>query len=213
LEPAHHRARAILLVLGAILIPTVIVVAVIPQGGGLDTSAPVLSNPPRADRIPQPIPETAEDPVVHLNSVGDYQFTYPPSWVVDEVESLTQVESPSGAIVVSFWLGSRGDIATASDRLVSSILDAEGSDLPANRELIGTRWERIDGSRSLIVSGTTTDAGRSTRFLAITVRSVPRNYSISVLVPARSDPTRVLPMIEAIVSSFEILEPQPEVLI
>ena len=51
------------------------------------------------------------------------------------------------------------------------------------------------------------------RFLAITVQGVPRNYSISVLVPARSDPARVLPTIEAIVSSFQILEPMPTVVI
>jgi hypothetical protein len=92
---------------------------------------------------------------------------------------------------------------------LSSILDEEGNDPSSNQRLIGTTWERIAGSRSLIVSGMTTDAtGRSMRFLAITVRGVPRSYSISVL--GRSDPTRILSTIEEIVSSFEILSQDRE---
>ena len=80
--------------------------------------------------------------------------------------------------------------------------------LLAGQALTGSTWEHIDGSRSFIVSGMTEDpTGRPMRFLAITVRAVPRNYAISVLVPAGSDPTRVLPTVEAIVSSFEVLDP------
>jgi hypothetical protein len=72
-------------------------------------------------------------------------------------------------------------------------------------ELIGLRRELIDSSRSLMVSATATDdAGRSVRILAIAIRGEPRNYAISILVPRHSDPARVLPLIEEIVSSFEL---------
>ena len=210
----HDRAPAFLFILVVLLNSLMLAVTVVPRGDSPITPAPIPSNPPRIGEIPQPIQEPVDDPVAHVNSVGDYRFIYPAAWVVVEDGSLTRVGSPTGDIVMSFRIGAQGDIATASDRLLSSILDAEGNDPRSDQGLIGTTWERIDGSRSLIVSGTTTDAiGRSMRFLAITVQGVPRNYSISVLVPARSDPARVLPTIEAIVSSFQILEPMPTVVI
>jgi hypothetical protein len=206
----HDCAPAIPFVLGVFLISIVLAVTVMSWGDRPDRPASILSGPRTIDQVPQPIQETVEDPV-HINSVGDYAFTYPPAWDVAQAESLTRLESPSGDIVMSFGLGSPGDIATSSNRLLSSILDEEGNDPSSNQRLIGTTWERIAGSRSLIVSGMTTDAtGRSMRFLAITVRGVPRNYSISVLVPARSGPTRILSTIEEIVSSFEILSKDRE---
>ena len=150
--------------------------------------------------------------MAHVNGTGDYAFTYPLAWDVDEADGVTRVESPAGDIVLSFGPGASGDIATASGRLVRSILGVDGGADASERSLTGSTWEQIGGSRSLIVSGTTEDAtGRPMRFLAITVRAVPRNYAISVLVPAGSDPTRVLPTVEAIVSSFEVLEHGSEV--
>jgi hypothetical protein len=205
----HDRAPAIPFVLGVFLISTVLAVTVMSWGDRPDEPAPILSVPGTVDQVPPP-QETVED-LVHINSVGDYRFTYPSAWDVQQVESRTRVESPSGEILMSFGHGSPGDIATSSNRLLSSILDLEGNDPRSNQRLIGTTWEQIASSRSLVVSGMTTDAtGRSIRFLAITVPGVPRNYSISVLVPARSDPTQILSTIEAIVSSFEILSPDRE---
>ena len=46
--------------------------------------------------------------------------------------------------------------------------------------------------------------GRRTR--AIAVRGRSDNYDISIVVPAGSDPARLLPPLEHIVSSFDILE-------
>jgi hypothetical protein len=44
------------------------------------------------------------------------------------------------------------------------------------------------------------------RFLAITVPWRSGNFAISIRVPATSDPALVLPRLEEIVTSFEILE-------
>ena len=66
--------------------------------------------------------------------------------------------------------------------------------------------DNSDGTRSLLVRGTAIDdADRRVRFLAITVRGDSKNYAISILVPRRSDPVTVLPQIEDIVSSFDVL--------
>lgn len=204
----RHPSPALLVILGALLIPATLAVVASSLIDGSEPSAPMQSGPPGAAQIPRPTPEPDTDTVAHVNSMGDYTFAYPATWVVNEAGGVTRLKDPGGDIVLSFEPGAAGDIATASGVLVGSILGVEGTDAHTGPALTGSTWERIDGSRSLIVSGVTTDpAGRSMRFLAITVRAVPRNYAISVLVPAASDPTTVLPAIEAIVSSFEVLEP------
>jgi hypothetical protein len=143
--------------------------------------------------------EAVQGPVEYVNRAQGYGFIYPGTWDIQEAERFTRIQSPDG-IVVSYRLGAAGDLDVGSSRLLESLADAH-----PDLELIGTRRERIDGARSLLVSGTATDeAGRSVRFLAITIRAEPRNYAISIFVPGQSDPARVLPRIEEIVSSFEL---------
>jgi len=213
MELVRERAPAALLVIVALTISTLVTVGIMSFGYRSDAPAPILSLPRGADQTPQPTQGTVVDPVAYVHGEDDYGFSYPSEWVIEEAEGITSVNSPNGGIVVSFGLGAPGSIAKASDRLLDSIF-SDGTDTSSDRSLIGATQERIGGSRSLIVSGTTTDAtGRSIRFLAITVRSQPRNYSISVLVPRRSNPARVLPTIEAIVSSFRVLDPEPDVVV
>jgi hypothetical protein len=206
----RHPAPAFLVALGALLVPATLAVLATSLIDGSKHSGPIEASPPgTAPTAPteRPIEEPERGTVAHVNSAGDYAFAYPSAWQIEEAEAVTRLESPNGDIVLSFEPGASGDIATASGRLVSSILGVDGSDPLAGQALTGSAWERIDGSRSFIVSGVTEDpTGRSMRFLAITVRAVPRTYAISGLVPAGSDPTRVLPTIEEIVSSFEVLD-------
>ena len=209
MDRIRHPAPAFLAALGALLVPATLAIVATSVIHRPEPSAPIPSTPRSAEETPRPNVEPDTGTVAHVNGIGDYAFAYPPTWVLDEAGDVTRLANPGGDIVVSFGPGASGDIAAASGRLVSSILGVDGTHRTANESLTGSSWERIDGSPSFIVSGVTEDpAGRSMRFLAITVRSVPRNYTISVLVPAGSDPTKVLPTIEAIVSSFEILEPE-----
>jgi hypothetical protein len=204
----RHPAPAFLVTLGVLLVPVALAVVATSLIDGPEASAPIASNPPGTDTNQRPIGEPDTGSVAHVNSTGDYAFAYPSAWEIEEAEDVTRLESPNGDIVVSFEPGASGGIVTASGRLVSSILGVDRAASVAGQALTGSTWERIDGSRSFIVSGVTEGpAGRSMRFLAITVGAEPRNYAISVLVPEGSDPTKVLPTIEAIVSSFEVLDP------
>jgi hypothetical protein len=152
-----------------------------------------VTNPPSTEE------ELVRGLVVYENRVQGYGFSYPGTWDLREAARFTRVQSPSGRIVISSRLWVSGDLDVASNRLLDSLADAH-----PDLELIGKTRERIDGSRSIIVSGTATDeAGRPVRFLAITVRAEPLNYAISIFVPRQSDPDRVLPRIESIVSSFD----------
>jgi hypothetical protein len=154
------------------------------------------SNPPSIGE------EFVRGPIDYENRVQGYGFTYPRTWDLREDIRFTRLQSPNGRIVASFRLWEPGDLDVASSRLLDSLADDLG-----DLELIGMTRERIGGSRSIIVSGTTTnEAGRPVRFLAITIRGEPLNYAISIFVPRGSDPTRVLPRLESIVSSFELLQ-------
>jgi hypothetical protein len=155
-----------------------------------------------------PVPPAGEEPdrrtVEFVNAAGGYGFVVPSSWALREDGVTTRIESPSGRIRASFGPGPAGTLAEASAQLLRSLGGSE-------RELIGSRRDRIGDASSLLVSGTARDdAGRLVRFLAITIRSKPGagNLAITITVPARSDPDRVLPRLEAIVSSFRWLSPE-----
>jgi hypothetical protein len=114
---------------------------------------------------------------------------------------MTRVTSPDGTIDLSFRPRPKNErgLSPSSLRPIDPNLSQE--------RVIGSRWELIGGSLSLLVGGTATDvSGRRVRFLEISVGAEPQAFAISIVVPFASDPGTVLPRIEAIVSSFETLD-------
>lgn len=151
--------------------------------------------------IPRFAPPDGERVRSVVNPAGGYEFSVPASWHVRVEGPQTLVQSPDGRIVLTFGLGASGDIEHAATLLLASLNEAH-----AERELIGRAREQIGGSRALLVSGVAANQKRgSVRFLAITVRAQPRNYAITISVPVGSDPARVLPRLERIVTSFAIV--------
>ena len=177
------------------------IVLLVVSAGAILLSATLDRGPDNTESQPLPDrPESVQGPIEYVNVGQGFGFTSPDAWEIREGERLTRIQNPSGRIVVSYRLGGSGDLEAESSRLLASLATAH-----PDLELIGKRRELIDGLRSLLVSGTATDgAGRSVRLLAITIQAEPRNYAISIVVPGHSDPARVLPRIEEIVSSFEL---------
>lgn len=166
------------------------------------------SDPLRDRHEAESVEQRRQGPIEYVNQARGYGFAYPGTWDRRETERLTRITSPRGGIIVSFGLGSPGNLATASSRLLRSLTGL------SDQEQIGVRRERIGGSPSLLVSGIATDeSGRSVRFLAISIRGEPRSYAISIVVPSGSDPAAVLPRLEEIVSSFEILGVDAQVVV
>jgi hypothetical protein len=164
----------------------------------------IAAPPTPQDDLPFGIDEIhSPDVRDYTNIPAGYGFSYPSTWELDEGGSSARLESPGGNTVVSF--GSLG-VTVGLDAATEGLIEA----LPGSRtsqELIGTTRERIAGSPSLLTSGTATDrSGRPIRFLAIAVRGDVRTYAITIVVPAGSDPSRVLPRVERVVSSFQILD-------
>jgi hypothetical protein len=138
--------------------------------------------------------------VEHVNRGGGYRFIYPQTWGLRDKGRTARVTSPDGSIDLSFRPrpdGERGLTPGSIRRLHPEL---------THERVIGSRWELIGGSLSLLVGGTATDAsGSRVRFLDISVGAEPQNYAITIVVPFTSDPGKVLARIEAIVSSFETL--------
>jgi PsbP-like protein len=193
---------ALALTLAGIVLVTVAAVAVLVADTAGESASPTLGPAEEVEPTP-PMPDESSVSGVteYVNPSQGYGFAYPPTWTIREEDRLTRLESPNGRIRVLFRTGMSGDLEIASSRLLDSL-----ADITSNEQLIGVTREQIDGARSLLVSGTATDeAGEPVRFLAITVRGDPHNYAISIFVPRASDPVRVLPRIEEIVASFDVL--------
>lgn len=160
--------------------------------------APPDDPPVGLGRIRQVPPGVVE----YTNIAADYGFSYPSTWQLNEVGSSVRLESPGGNTVVSFGSVAADGLDAASEGLIEAMPGSGTS-----QELIGTTREQIAGSPSLLTSGTATDElGRPVRFLAIAVRADIGSYAITIIVPAGSDPSRVLPPVERVIASFDILD-------
>jgi hypothetical protein len=166
----------------------------------------MFATPPTSpDDLPIGVDQIQQAPpgvIGYTNVAAGYGFSYPSTWELSEVGSSARLESPRGDTVVSFDSVAADGLDAASEGLIEAV---PGS--VASQELIGTTREQIGGAPSLLTSGTATDeSGRPVRFLAIAVRGDVRNYAITIVVPAGSDPSRVLWRVERVVASFEILD-------
>jgi hypothetical protein len=139
--------------------------------------------------------------VEYVNRAAGYRFVYPQAWDLRDEDRVARVTSPDGTIDLSFRPRTDGEGRPA----LSSLLRPLNQERPHER-LIGSRWELIGGSLSHIVGGMATDGtGHRVRFLEISVGAEPNDYAITIVVPFGSDPAQVLPLVEEIVSSFEMI--------
>jgi hypothetical protein len=163
-----------------------------------------LSSERRMIEVPPQVGQPKSEAVAYENLVGGYGFTYPSGWELTELGGFSRLESPNGGIVLSFETGTAGGLEETTTNLVESL-----GGLPSTQELIGTRRDQIGGAPSLLTSGMGEDEiGRPVRYLAVAIRGEPVNYGISILVPAASNPSRLLPILEQIVTSFEVVDPE-----
>jgi hypothetical protein len=200
----REQAYAVALIMVGIALVTAATVAILIENAARQDareSARRMLGPPAGEMPDRSGSRSDLGVAEYVNGTHDYGFEYPASWTVHENAQITSLENPNGRIRVRFGVGPSSDLGTTAARSIHSL-----SDVTSDRDVIGMTRERIDGSNSLLVSGTAIDdSGRRVRFLSITVRGQPRNYAISILVPRRSDPVTVLPQIEDIVSSFDVL--------
>jgi hypothetical protein len=155
---------------------------------------------------PPPLP-AQRGPLVHTNRLGGYTFTYPRTWTLEDEGAETELASPDGETVLSFASGDTLQVGDGGGEHPGhqDLLRSLGSiDEPS---VLGTAWQQVAGHRSFLVSGTAHDqVGRSIRFLVIAIPGEQPTHAISIMVPAHSAPSRMLPHLERIVASFDIFD-------
>ena len=157
---------------------------------------------------PPPLP-AQRAPLVHTNLLGGYTFAYPRTWTVEEEGAKTELASPDGETVVSFGSGETPQVGDGGGEHPGDqvLLRSLGSIVEPS--VLGTAWHQVAGHRAFLVSGTADDPlGRSIRFLVIAIPGEQPTHAISIVVPAHSAPSRMLPRLERIVASFDILDNQ-----
>ena len=179
-------------------------------GGSLGKPGGSVGVVPVPGPVPDPRPPlipAQQGPMIHANLLGGYSFAYPRTWTVAEAGAQTELASPDGETLVSFsssetrLIGDGGGELSRGQALLRSL----GSIVEPS--VLGTAWQEIAGDRSFLVSGTADDpVGRSIRFLVIGIPGERPTHAISIVVPADSDPSRMLPRVERIVASFDILD-------
>ena len=157
----------------------------------------------RAEPTARPTAQPTLEPGIQLNPAGGYRFRAPAGWKVSTHGSDSTVQSPTGRTVVTLSVGRNGSLRASSDRLVSSVVDAQ-----EHARIIGEDQRDLGGLPAIQVSGIGTNpAGRKVRFLAIAIREGPENYLITIFVPAGSSGETLFPPIARIIRSLEPVEP------
>ena len=193
-----HAPQLFGLFLCSLLVACVLVI-----GASLDQH----SEPGGIVPTPRPPPRPAQQgPLVHTNLRGGYAFTYPRAWTVEQEGAETELASPDGETVLSFASGDTLQVGDGGGEHPGDqdLLRSLGSIVEPS--VLGTEWQQVAGHRSFLVSGTADDpVGRSIRFLVIAIPGERPTHTISIAVPAHSAPSRMLPRLERIVASFDLL--------
>jgi hypothetical protein len=196
-----HAPELFGLALCCLLVASVLVIAgsFRPEGNTKFDIAPLPRDQPERE---------GQHLVAYTNRVGGYAFRHPSTWDVTEAGGYTELVSPDGSTMLSFGstvLSFGGGHTTGAPGIVAT-LPGTLSRSVAEQVIVGTTWEQIAGLRSFLVSGTAMDRGSRIRFLVISIPGERPTHEISIIVPAGSAPTRMLPRVERIVASFTILD-------
>ncbi len=151
-------------------------------------------------------PASATPPSVSTERVvsraGGFSIAAPTTMTVRKQGRTVRLASEDRALVVTVGPGEPGGLARASRRLLADL-----SSKYRRFERVASDRLEVGGRPALSASGTFTNAtGVRIRFVAVTVRARPSNYSIVGFAARDADPAAVLPRINAVASGFAVLD-------
>lgn len=145
----------------------------------------------------------ATQPVsVHTRTVTGKGFSIgvPASMQVTRKHDTVTLSDKGHSLVVTVGRTVAGPLHHAARVFVRSLHDGY-----RRVRVLGHQPQRIDGRRALATYGHAVNAhGTRIRFVTVTVRHRPRDYAITAFTAYGSDPTRVLPKVNAIASTFRV---------
>jgi hypothetical protein len=136
-----------------------------------------------------------------VSRAGGFSVRVPNDLAASRKGKTAQFTAKDKSLVVTVGPGESGSLTQASKRFVATMKRGY-----AKFRLLGTQPQKVDGRPALASYGQATNAsGVKIRFAAVVVRSKPRNYTISAYTAFDSDPSVVLPRVNAIINGFRVL--------
>lgn len=133
---------------------------------------------------------------------GGFAVEAPTDMVTRKKGGTVRLTARDHSLVVTVGKGARGPLSEANSRFLADL--AKEYD---RFKLVASEPLTVDGRLALSTSGRATNtAGVKIRFVVVTVRAKPRNYSIVAFAARDSDPAEVLPRVNAVANGFEVLE-------
>jgi hypothetical protein len=145
----------------------------------------------------------ATQPVsVHTRTVTGKGFSIgaPASMRVTRKHGTVTLSDKRHSLVVTVGRATAGPLRHTARGFVRSLRDGY-----RRVRVLGHQSQRVDGRPALATYGHAVNAhGARIRFVTVTVRARPRDYAITAFTAYGSDPTRVLPKVNAIASTFRV---------
>jgi hypothetical protein len=143
-----------------------------------------------------------EPVAVHTRTVQARGFSVgvPPGMQVTRRHGTLSLADRQHALVVTIGPTTAGPLRRAARDFARSLRDGY-----RRVRVLGHQPQRVDGRPALATYGHAVNArGSRIRFVTVTVRARPRDFAITAFTGYGSDPTRVLPKVDAIASTFHV---------
>jgi hypothetical protein len=136
-----------------------------------------------------------------VSEPGRYAVAVPRGLDVERAGAVLRLTSAQKDLVVVVGPAGPGRLAQAENRLLNRMREEY-----RRFSVLGTEPMRVDGRSARAAFGHAVNtAGTKVRFALVTVHAGARNYSIAAYAAHDSDPTFVLPQVNAIANGFEVL--------
>lgn len=205
----NDRSVAVPAAVGAVAIVLAVVV-ILWSSRGNETGATTTSNeaPTTSEATPKATPTTAtKAPPAQITSKaftyrkGGYRLDAPTDLVARNKGRTTRFTAKDKSVVITVGQSLAGRLAPTQKRFLSTLSKSYGK-----VKVIKAENLKIDGKPARATYGRATNSkGGDISFVTFMVRDRPRNFAITAYTAAGSDPATVLPRVNRVVNSFEVL--------
>ncbi|MGH3815772.1 MAG: hypothetical protein ACRDUV_25540 [Pseudonocardiaceae bacterium] len=163
------------------------------------TVQPARSTPSRPEKPTSEAVQVETKPYVHRRA--HFRVEVPADYRVERRSHGVRLISADQDVVVTVGRGEQGGLRAAGGALQDTLKQSYDK-----VRVLGTQRNRVDGRPALISSGRAANsAGVAIRFVTVTVQHRPRAYALTAFTAMDSDPSQVLPRVNAVVNGFEVL--------
>lgn len=202
----NGRSVAVPAVVGIVaLVLALLVIAWSTRGNDSDTS-PTKNNAQATSKVspqeptskPTP-PKVASKPFTYRK--GGYRLDAPTNLVAKSKGTTTRFTSKDKSLVITVGQSGPGRLAPAQKRFLATL-----SKSYKKVTVLRTEDQKVDGRPARATYGSATNSkGVNIRFVTFMVRNKPRNFALTAYTASGSDPATVLPRVNRVVNSFEVL--------